>query len=181
MLNYFRGVPLLMGRIFCCCEDVEVRSGRWGSWMRNKAGELSWFVECGSAPLLLLPFLLPLQSEAGTTRQLPKPLPGRQTRARKKEQKRPRVEWRKRKRVIWWPPLWEYCKLCFPQALGIPQHKWNLWAWKTGSAPLPPPTPSGDMSNLKGFHLITQCGGAASDALSLLRIRGAITLIRKSK
>lgn len=130
-----------MGRIFCRCEDVEVRSGRWGSWKRNNAGELSWtvgFVECGSAPLLLLlPFLLPSQSKVRTTRQLPKPLPGQKTRARKKEQKRPRVEWRKRKRVIWWPPLWEYCKLCFPQALGIPQHKWNLWAWKTGSVPPP--------------------------------------------
>lgn len=31
--------------------------------------------------------------------------------------------------TVWWPPLWEYSKLCFPEALGSPHQS---QAWKTG-------------------------------------------------
>lgn len=38
---------------------------------------------------------------------------------------------------IWWPPLWEYCKLCFPKALGTPQRSLTL-TWRHGKRGLGP-------------------------------------------
>ena len=100
------------------------------SWMRNKAAELSWTVgleDCGSPPRS--PHKK--KKKPGTLGQLPKPLPANNM-GRKQLQLTRRGE--KRKRVIRWPPLWECCKLCFPEALGIPHQSWNLRAWKTGPA-----------------------------------------------
>lgn len=75
--------------------------------------------------------LSPPLNEPGTIGQLPKPLPDNNM-GKKKPQFNRRAE--KRKRVIRWPPLWECCKLCFPEALEIPHQSWNLRAWKTGPA-----------------------------------------------
>lgn len=76
-------------------------------------------------------FLSPSKNEPGTVGQLPKPPPDNNM-GKKEAQLNRRGE--KRKRVIRWPPLWECCKLCFPEALGIPHQSWNLRAWKTGPA-----------------------------------------------
>ncbi|KAF3842879.1 hypothetical protein F7725_001728 [Dissostichus mawsoni] len=49
--------------------------------------------------------------------------------------KKPQLNRRgKERKSSWWPPLWECCKLCFPEALGAPLQRWNLRAWKTGPA-----------------------------------------------
>lgn len=72
------------------------------------------------------------QNEPGTIGQLPKPLLDNNM-GKQRPQKR---ETGRRERVIRWPPLWECCKLCFPEALGIPNQSWNLQAWKRRPASL---------------------------------------------
>lgn len=86
--------------------------GGWGlgrSWMGNKAIELLWMVWFGSMGLLLF-FLFPSQNEPGTNGQFPKPLPDDSMGKKKPQLNSTR---RERKKALWWPPLWEYCKLCF--------------------------------------------------------------------
>lgn len=141
MINYFRGTELLMGRIFHHWEDPLARR-RGVSWMGNKAVELSWTVGLegtvvggrdgglwGPLPLFLPPFFPPLTKLTNNHWAASKPLADNNM-SKKKPQLNRRGE--KRKRVIQWPPLWECCKLCFPEALGIPHQSWNLRAWKTG-------------------------------------------------
>lgn len=102
------------------------------SWMRNKAVELSWKMswrDCGSTPLFFL-LLVPL------TRRTRNFWAASQTTAWQKHgKKKPQLNRRgKERKSSWWPPLWECCKLCFPEALGAPLQRWNLRAWKTGPA-----------------------------------------------
>lgn len=130
MFNYFRRAGRLMGRIFRHWEDPVVGVG---------GGVLDVEQSCravvdGGVGGLRVSSSFPShkkKNEPGTIGQLPKPLPDNNM-GRKKLQLNRRGE--KRKRVIRWPPLWECCKLCFPEALGIPHQSWNLRAWKTGPA-----------------------------------------------
>lgn len=84
--------------------------------MGNKAAELSWTL--GLEGLRPPSSAFPLSRTPHKTDQEPLGIfPNRcltTTRAKKKPQLNRREE--KRKRTIRWPPLWECCKLCFPEA-----------------------------------------------------------------
>lgn len=100
MFNYFRRAGPLMGRIFRLWEDPAVRMGGYlgcGTKRQSSSGRYGLGVRA-CASLLLEP--------------LPDSIMGRE---------KPQFDksWGGRG-PIWWPPLWEYCKLCFPEALGTP-------------------------------------------------------------
>lgn len=129
MVNYFRRARVLMGRIFHHWEDPVVRSRRGILDEEQSCGAVMDDDELGVVvQILLLLLFFPFALLRKGTRNY---RAASQTAAWQQHgQEETPV---KQKRGEEWPPLWECCKLCFPEALGIPHQSWNLQAWKTES------------------------------------------------
>lgn len=111
-------------------------------WMRNKAMELSWPMRLegtvvGSGhgvPLLLFFFRLLYVPNPHKMNQNPSGIFPNHCLTTAYVEETPFKQKRDEEEESH-SPLWESCKLCFPEALGIPHKSWNLRAWKTGCVP----------------------------------------------